>query len=280
MPGRTIALFGDTGAGKTAQIGEYAKHIFKTRGQRTLLRAADLGGVDTIEPLIRKGIIIPTYSTQEEDPWIETNNFSVAKGVDPKEIGLIATDSATSLGEGLLNWITKQPHQIGQQKTQKFTVNGGSNQTLTVGANNESHYGLVQNFLLDCIWRSTWLTLKGYDVLWTFGLDRSEKQDSTPVLGPKLAGHALTSSIPKWFKYCFRLVSLPVAGAPARHLLYLQEQPDMNGMGMSFGNARYPLDASTPLPAVIEPASIVEAFRLIEQGQAEADAALEREMGM
>lgn len=279
MPGKTIALFGDTGSGKTPQFGELAKDVFKRTGKKSFLAAADLGGTDSIAPLIRAGIVIPSYMEQNEDPWIWINGLSTGKGIPSEEIGLIGFDSGTSMGEGLLNYIAKDAKQFGQQKTQRFTVSSG-NQTLTVGANNESHYGLVQNFLLDCIWRSTWLTLKGYDILWTFGLDRSEKQDSTPVLGPKLAGHALTSSIPKWFNYCFRLVSLPVSGAPARHMLYLQEQPDMNGMGMSFGNSRYPLDAQTPLPAVIEPASIVEAFRLIELGQAEADAALAAELGL
>ena len=170
--------------------------------------------------------------------------------------------------------ITKTAGQVGQQKTQKLTVGSG----LQVGANNESHYGLVQSFMLDQIWRSTWLASKGFDVLWTFGLDRSEKVDASLVIGPKLAGHALTAQIPKWFQYFFRMISIPVMGCPARHLLYLQEQPDLNGTGTSFGNPRYPLDAETELPAVLEPASLVEALRLIELGQAEADDQLRKEL--
>jgi hypothetical protein len=108
---------------------------------------------------------------------------------------------------------------------------------------------------------------------------RGEKQDDTPVLGPMVAGKALTPAIPKWFRYTFRLVSVPTTqGQAPRHLLYLQEQPDFGGTGMSFGNARYPIDAITPLPAVIEPASIIEAMELIEKAEAEAEEVLRKEL--
>lgn len=273
--GRTIAVYSDTGGGKTTQIGELAKALFKQDRKRSLLGAADLGGHESIRPHERVGILDVQQIEQSSDPWEWVNTLTSGSLLKPDH-GMLAMDSATSISEAIMNWITKEPGQIGQQKTQRFNV--GAKRDMSVGANNESHYGLVQSFMLDQIWRSTWLAQKGIDVLWTFGLDRSEKADQSLVVGPKLAGHALTSQIPKWFQYCFRLVSIPVPGAPARHLLYLQEQPDLNGTGVSFGNPRYPLDASTELPAVLEPASIAEALRLIEQGQAEADDNLRREL--
>ena len=272
--GRTIALFGDTGSGKTAQSGAVAKARFLADRQRTLYVSADRGGFDAIEPLEAVGVMQVVNLDEVDDPWVWINAATSGEMLQPDH-GLIVIDSATSVSEFLLNQITKDPQQIGQQKTQRFKV--GADKQLTVGANNESHYGLVQSFMLDQIWRSTWLASKGVDVLWTFGLDRSEKVDASLVIGPKLAGHALTSQIPKWFQFFFRMVSIPVSGAPARHLLYLQEQPDLNGTGTSFGNPRYPLDATTELPAVLEPASLVTALTLIEQGQAEADEKLREE---
>lgn len=276
MTGRTIGLFGDTGSGKTTQVGELAKDVRKRLGKRTLYVAGDLGGYQSIAPMERAGFLEVVSFSQDSaaDPWSWVNT-ATSGSLLKDDVGLVAFDSATSMSEAILNVITKTPGQVGQQKTQRFSVGGG----LVVGANNESHYGLVQSFLLDQIWRSTWLAAKGVDVLWTFGLDRSEKVDASLVIGPKLAGHALTSQIPKWFQYFFRMVSIPVMGAPARHLLYLQEQPDLNGTGTSFGNPRYPLDATTELPAVLEPASLVEALSLIEQGQAEADNKLREELG-
>ena len=275
MNGRTIGVYGDTGSGKTTQIGDIAKEKRKTEGKKTLYVAGDLGGYRSIAPMERAGFldVVGFDQAAAADPWSWVNRATSGELITD-EIGLVAFDSATSISEAILNVITKTPGQVGQQKTQRFSVASG----LVVGANNESHYGLVQSFMLDQIWRSTWLAAKGIDVLWTFGLDRSEKVDASLVIGPKLAGHALTSQIPKWFQFFFRMVSIPVQGAPARHLLYLQEQPDLNGTGTSFGNPRYPLDAETELPAVLEPASLVEALALIERGQAEADDKLRKEL--
>lgn len=277
MSGRTIAVYGDTGTGKTTQLGEVAKARFKSTGLRTRLNTSDRGGFGPILPHIKVGIIVPNVLAEADDPWVW---LDACTSSCPDEFGIDAYDSATSLGEGILTWIKNSPQKIGQQNTQRFKVGGKAE--LQIGLNNESHYGIVQGFLLEQMWRSTWLTTKGStpDVIWTFGLDRDEKADKTLVVGPKVAGHALTAHIPKWFNYTFRLVSVPVPGDSARHLLYTQEQPDLNGMGVSFGNPRYPLDAATPLPAVIEPASIVEALRLIEQGQEEAENNLRMELGL
>lgn len=285
MTGRSIAVYGDTDSGKTTQIGELAKEIYRTSKRKTLYRNSDLGGHDSIQPLVNKGIVIlDKFNPVKDDPWIWA-----MEGTDPDkitdDIGLVANDSGTSLAERILDYITKDPRQIGQQKTQRFTVTTGSGKTertLTVGANNESHYGLVQSFMRDVLWKSSWLVEKNIDVLWTFGLFRGEGVDGTLKYGPLLAGKALTPVLPKWFRHVFPLVTVPTsAGQPPRHLLYLDEQPDPLGTGgMYFANARYPLDADTPLPSVLEPASLVEALRLIAAGQAEAEAKLEQEFGL
>lgn len=277
--GRTIALYGDTGSGKTTQIGEYAKWRFKASHKRTRYVGTDPGGSESIKPHIKLGIIDAVFPEEESDPWLFLDDQTNGKSLE-KDHGALVIDSGTSNGEWILNAITKDPRKVGQQNTQRFTVGSGT-RTLTIGANNESHYGLVQSFLRDQMWKSTWLIKKDIDVIWTFSVLRGEKQDDTPVIGPMLAGKALTPSIPKWFRYTFRLVSVPtVAGESPRHLLYLQEQPDFGGTGMSFGNSRYPLDATTRLPAVIEPASIVVALETIEKGQQEAEDALRLECGL
>lgn len=281
--GKSISLYGDTGSGKTTLAGEYAKYVRKTRGKNTAYFLSDLGGVESISPLVRLGVIDLHELGPEDDPWIWIDH--AVSGRNPAgeslsdDIGLVVYDSGTSQGEALLDKIKLSNWKIGTQNTQKFKVTHGG-QGIDVAANNEAHYGVVQGFLLSAMWKSSWLTRKGIDVLWTFSVHRGENSESEPVIGPKVAGKALTPAMPKWFNYTFRVVSIPVAGSAPRHVLYLQEQPGENGLATSFGNSRYPIDADTLLPATVEPASLVEAFTLIGNGHAEADANIARELGL
>lgn len=270
--GKTIVLYSITGGGKTQQAGEYAKYVGQTRKLRSRYFGSDMGGTGTIDHLFDAGLIDPViFDPELDDPWIWINN-AVTGGRNLSNIGLVIFDSATSQAELILDAITKTNEQIGQQKTQKFVVKKGK-ENLSVGLNNEAHYGLVQSFMRDMLWKSTWLSRKGIDVLWNFSLFKGEGVDS-PVLGPLLAGKALTAAIPKWFNYTFMLDLIPVEGEQARHVLNLAPQPELMGTGFSFSNARYPIDATTSLPASIEPASLPEAFRLIELGYSEAAANL------
>lgn len=218
---------------------------------------------------------------ENDDPclWI---NSAVAGKKSKADTGLEIFDSGTSMSDILLTYWAKSGFQIGQQRTQQFTVNPTEkdlSKRMTVALNNEAHYGLVQQFMLDQIRISTWLIKKGIDVLWTFSLYRGEGQDRTPILGPKLAGKALTPFLPKEFRYTFRVSSIPQEGTAPIHRLYLTEHPELAGLGHSFGNARYPLGAK-PLPSFIEPASLPSALNLIQEGQAEADRLLESELGL
>lgn len=280
MTNKTLAIYGDSGSGKTTQAGEYAKWIRKNRGKNTVLNTSDLGGYDSISSLERAKVMSVNALGPDDDPWIWIDDAVSGKNIDDS-VGLAIFDSGTSQGEALLSACSHADFQIGQQRTQKFTVsNEKGKRSLNVAINNEAHYGVVQGFLLDAIWKSTWLTRRGVDVLWTFSVHRGEEQDRTPILGPKLAGKALTAAMPKWFKYTFRIASLPQSEEQPIHRLYLTEHQELAGMGHSFGNARYPLGVSTSLPAYIEPASISEALDLIEKGQAEADALLVSELGL
>lgn len=271
MPkGRTIALYGDSGAGKTTLAGEYALARYKLTGKPARLHTSDLGGYDSIGHLVRAGVAVSDELGPDDNPWIWINDAVTGKGAE--EYSLEIFDGGTSQSEALLSACAHSNWQIGQRPNQKFTVARGS-ETLVVPTNTDAHFGVVQSFMLDAIWKSTWLSRRGPDVIWTFAVHRGEEQDRTPILGPKLAGKALTAAIPKWFSYTFMLESIPVPGENPRHVLHTAEASQLSGMGHSFGNARYPLGAE-PLPASIEPASLVEVFRLIEAGQAQADAQL------
>lgn len=280
--GVTIELIGDSGSGKTTQAGELAKFVRKTRGKNTILHTSDRGGYESIAHLERLGVLEVDELGQKDDPWIWIND-AVSGAKTKEDTGLEVFDSGTSMSDMLLTACSHAEFQVGQQRTQKFTVNrpagASAAKTLSVAINNEAHYGVVQGFMLEAIRNSTWLTKRGVDVLWTFALHRGEGQDRTPILGPKVAGKALTPFLPKEFRFTFRLDSMPQADGTPIHRLYLTEHPELAGLGHSFGNARYPLGV-TPLPPYIEPASLPEALTLIYRGQDEAEANDRRELGL
>jgi hypothetical protein len=281
--GKTIGLYGESGSGKTTQAGEMVKHVYKQGGRKSVLNAADRGGYDSLLPLVRAGILTINELGKEDDPW-----QWIAKACDPSkyadDIGLVIYDSGTSMSEALLAscaTLSAAGQDIGGRPAPKFVIGKGTSGAFNVGSNVDSHYGVVQSFMLSKIWDSTWMAKAGKDVLWTFGVHRGESADSTPILGPKLAGKALTTHIPKWFKYFFRLDSLPAeVGGSEKHLLYTQAMTELGGLGASFGNARAPLGATTTIPAVIDPASLIEFFSLLEKLHEEADSALRAELGL
>ena len=281
MAGRTIALYGDSGSGKTTQLGELAKAEFRLTGRKTLINSTDLGGHDSLRPLERLGVVQINEFSQDDDPWIWINDATTQEVGE--DIGLICFDSGTSQGEALLSSCAKiaMKDNIGGRPAPKMSVRRPGSQPVQIGTNVDSHYMVVQGFMLDAIWASTWLTRKGNrpDVVWTFATHRGENTDNEPIIGPKLAGKALTASIPKWFNYTFRLVAEATFGGAPEHVLYIQQQPGATG-SISFGNARYPLDATTPLPAQIKPASVPQALELIEAGQQEAVEKLKLELGL
>jgi hypothetical protein len=275
----SIALYSDTGGGKTTQAGEFAKYTWRTRKLRTVLNSSDLGGFISVKPLVNLGIIKVNKLGETDDPFIWVDDATSGLNLDPNEIGLAVFDSGTSMSEALLSTVSKSSWQVGQRPNQKWDVSRGAKR-LTVANTTDAQYGIVQTFMLDAIWKSTWLTGKGIDVLWTFSVHRSEEQDRTPILGPKLAGKALTAAIPKWFNYCWRLASIPVEGEAPRHVLYTAEVPELAGLGHSFGNSRIPMDCSISIPAAIEPASIITVLDLLDQAEKEAEDKLKNELGL
>lgn len=280
LPGKTICLYGDSGSGKSTQAGELAKYVYKTKKKKTVLNTADRGGYDSISALVRREIIIVNELGPDDNPWIWIDN--AAKGSADPEVGCLVFDSGTSMAEALLSACAKSEFQIGQAKTQKFSVTQEKGkQNLTVSATNMPHYGIVQTFMLDAIWASSWHIRKDIDVLWTFAVHRDEEEDRTPILGPKLAGKALTAAIPKWFRYTFRLASIPSEGQEPVHRIYLSEYPELAGLGHGFGNSRMPLGVD-PLPPYLEgrECSLPKVFDLMEVAQKQADDRLDEELGL
>lgn len=289
MRDNNILLYGDTGDGKTALVGEFAEYIFKKDKKKTRLYSMDRGGLRTVRPYIDLGII-EVEILGDGDPWVFLHNAvrgrvrdAQGKWVEAKreDIGFYAFESMTSGADALMQSLALKAAagvNIGGGGNVNFTI-AEEGQTIKVGGNNQSHYGVVQGRIVQEVWESQ--RLPGW-LMWTASAKRDEDQNSSGrILGPQIAGKALTGEVPRWFVYTFRVAAVPAQGVVSeRHILYLGDHTDpQSGGSKGLGNTRVPMDAPK-LPATIEPASVVKAIEMINAGDAPAMEAIRKRIGL
>ena len=287
---KTILLYGDSGDGKTALVGEMAEYVKAKEGKITRLASSDRGGLETIRPYVDLGII-EVVELGDGDPWIWLNKVVrgyikrdgkwVLDAEANKKVGLWAFEGMTSIADAIMQ-------SLAQKAAAGTNIGGGGNvnfsisaegESVKVGGNNQSHYGVVQTRIVEEVWQSQ--RLDGW-CMWTASAKRDEDPNAAgKVLGPAIAGKALTGEVPRWFVYTFRVAAVPApAGGSERHILYLGDHQDVNSGGAKgLGNTRVPLDAPK-LPATIEPASLVKAIEAIQGSYDPAIAAIKNRLGI
>lgn len=273
---RTILLYGRTNAGKTAQIGRLAEHIFKTTGKRTRLYTADRGGTDTIRPYIDLKII-EAIQLGETDPWIFLRNAAQGnvRGSDGKwkagenaNVGMFAFESLRAFAESLMSSMVKKAGEgvnIGGGANISFNVSGDG-ENLKISGSNMAHFGVAQQRMTEEVWASQ--KLNADYIVWTSSVSKDEDLTAGgKVLGPDVIGKALTTEVPRWFDLTYRIDVLAAQmGKPERHILYLGTHVDVGaGNAAGLGNIRMPLDAPVTVNT-IEPADIVKALELVDGG--------------
>lgn len=270
---KSILLYGDSGDGKTSLLGEFSEWIYKNTGKKTRLYSSDRGGAETIRPYIDLGII--DLITLDNDPWVWLNCAVQGKiKVGGKwvtsitdDIGFYAFEGMTSIADELMSSLAKKAGQgvnIGGGSSTSFKASD-SGENLTISGNNMSHYNVVQMRVLEEVWKSQ--QLPGWTA-WTAAVKRDEDPNASgKILGPAVAGKALTAELPRYFTYSFRVSAVPASlGGKEKHILYMGDHTDLAaGNSKGLGNTRNPLDAPA-LPATIEPASLVKAIELINAG--------------
>lgn len=287
---RNILLYGDTGDGKTALLGEFAEHIYKTEGKKTRLASADRGGLATIEHLIDLGII-EVEQLGDHDPFIWLNKVCRGHIYDEAtkkyridearnaNIGLWAFEGMVSSADAIMQALSdKAAAGINVGGTGNISLPiAAEGELLKVGGSNQTHYNVAQTRVMADVWASQ--NLPGW-VLWTSSMRRDDNPLAAgKVLGPAIAGKALTPEIPRWFVYTFRVAAIP-SDKGERHILYLGDHEDRQaGNAKGLGNTRVALGTKLPA-ATIEPASLVGAIKLIEAAKQEAALAAAKRLGM
>lgn len=285
---KTILLYGRTNSGKTVQCGELAKHIKITTGLDTLIYSIDKGKYDVLKPHINIGFVT-VIEQGDTNPWLFLSKAAQGLTRDDKgkwvkqdlsKYGLIVFEGLTAFADALMNDLADQAAggmNIGGSASVAFKVQGDG-EVMSVGGNNMSHYNVVQTRITKEVWNSQKLPVPY--IMWTASVSKDDDQvNSGKVLGPAVVGKALTSEVPRWFQYTFRIDTIPAAqGRGEEHVLYLGTSIDQAaGNAVSLGNIRLPLGGGAVEPT-IKPASIVEALTRIEKASSSAEAAMRAEM--
>ena len=294
-PETKILVSGDTGAGKTAQLGLLAELMYVLSGGKpTVLFTMDEGGFMTIDPLIECGVVkIVTYD-DEIPPWIWIKHALKGEAkiegqwhklTDPAKCAMVGYEGLTAFAEFMLEDLSRHsaehPNQsVGGDSAWTFSVSDGEEE-LKLASNTMSHYGLVQMRIMHEILKSK----PGVPSIWTALLTRAADPMGGGVLGPMTVGKAQAPTISRLFDLTFRINASPNAQELV-HELFLETHNDKQAKGSKvIANSRLPLSGAKGAPVMkrIVPASIVSALQQIQarHGSAvdETKARLARMMG-
>lgn len=198
----SILAYGGTGTLKTTNVGAFARYVWETTRAPTRLVFADNGGWEPIQPYIDAGIILP-YRLRDNPTLLEQirllmkghwpdkdGNFGKEPNLD--NVGANAAEGLTSISMLILR------HLVGKgQKISEDIVGTFREGNEVFGAAGRSHYGFVQQFILDFIGAFSTLPTLSKRVMFTAHEGKGQdSQTRQTVYGPAAVGQAVTDKIP------------------------------------------------------------------------------------
>jgi hypothetical protein len=198
----SLLAYGSTGTLKTTSVGHFAKFIWETTGAPTRLVFADNGGWEPIQPHIDAGIILP-YRLRDNATLLEqirllmkghwpdsAGNFGKEPNLD--NVGANAAEGLTSISMLVLRHLVSKGQKISEEIVGQFREGGE-----IFGAAGRSHYGFVQQFILDFIGAFSTLPTLSKRVMFTAHEGKGQdSQTRQTVYGPAAVGQAITDKIP------------------------------------------------------------------------------------
>jgi len=198
----SILAYGSTGTLKTTNVGAFAKYVYETTGAPTRLVFADNGGWEPIQPYIDAGIILP-YRLRDNPTLLEQirlvmkGHWPDVNGVFGKEpnldnVGANAAEGLTSISMLVLRHLVGKGQKISEDIVGQFREGNE-----VFGAAGRSHYGFVQQFILDFIGAFSTLPTLSKRVMFTAHEGKGQdSQTRQTVYGPAAVGQAITDKIP------------------------------------------------------------------------------------
>ena len=283
----TVMLSGRTGSGKTSQLGQIIKWIWKEHRLRSRIWVVDPGGIGPLLPFVDQGLLDPIFM-ETTDPWVFAHQAARGrvrdgsggwKDGDNSKVGGFLFEGGSSIGEAIKS-------NLAEHAAQGENVAGGGMYVIerkdegvevSIGGNNIAHYGVGQQFIYDIMLES--FRLPGKVIAWTSRLSKNQDdQQAVPtIVGPEILGKAKTGDVPAWFNLSLRLDVDKID--PRKHIMYLGEHRDEHTIGkpLALGNARAPLDAQLK-ETMIEPADVIKAFGMLKGLREKAGKVIKNEL--
>lgn len=289
-----LALYGSTGSGKSSQLARLARYIFKTCGLKTRWYLIDQGDTPAdVDAGVAEGYIEIVDVRGVPHPYLGA--MKLAKGMKPiltgredakgvptgawqpaslAGFGLVVFDSGSELADQMFIDLSEKAAagiNVGGEGAMNFSDGSETWGKVTIGSSNKAHYNVVQTRMKDFIGKlGTLARTSNCLVACTFSEDRGESETTKmSFIGPKTKGSAQTTLIPGWFKFCYRIVTLPSqANKDPKHVLYTDRHRD--GGVEALTNRRFPvLNESVPeekkilemYPPMLDPADLVKALQ-------------------
>lgn len=236
----TILVYGESGTFKTSNIGRFARYIYEKTGKPTRLISADGGGWMPVQAEIDAGIIDALRIVEAEQPlpllrklgqgyWPSDGRLQL-QGLD--EVGAYAVEGLTSIPMLLLRHLAKTGRKVAEEVVGRFEeeieVDGRKTKEV-FSAPARSHYGFIQNFVLDML--ANFRALPVERVLFTAHEGKgSDDVTNQTIYGPATVGKAITDRLPSEVGDLLHFYAAPVAVTGGKSRLevrcYMDKHPD------------------------------------------------------
>lgn len=236
----TILVYGETGTFKTSNVGRFARYMYEKTGKPTRLVSADGGGWMPVQAEIDAGIIDALRIVEAEQPlpllrklgqgyWPVDGRLQL-QGIS--EVGAYAVEGLTSIPMLLLRHLVKTGRKVSEEVIGKFEEEievDGKKVKESFSAPSRSHYGFIQNFVLDML--ASFRALPVERVLFTAHEGKgSDDITNQMVYGPATVGKAITDRLPSEVGDLLHFYAVPIGVAGAKSKLevrcYLDKHPD------------------------------------------------------
>lgn len=225
---KQICLYGGPGVGKTSAIRTLAKHLWKTKQQKTLVVTFDGGGAGPLEAGVKAGAIELIQLPIPKSPFVTFKRL--AQGFRPEDssmlkwkkidwqkenIGAYVHEGLPAWSSAIMDW-ARDKHangiQIGQMDGGKlgFFEDGEGVDKVKLGSNTMTHYGIAQSYMKTFIHDIKNLWQEGLEnILWTAleckSLIDTQDKGPVPAYGPLFVGNAATKVCTPWFTHIIHL---------------------------------------------------------------------------